>query len=145
MQPTLEHLRTARDSARRRRNHNAARLRRVVLKICARIEAYEHELAMLSRVEGQLVAGGRTTEEYSLPLPLSAGRTETRFDAPAPVSAAETLPESHDAPAAIRRASPMPSIDWSGLSASSQPPAAAWGGPEAHEMIATHYASGDCF
>jgi hypothetical protein len=123
MQPTLEHLRAARDSARRHRNHNAARLRRVVLKICARIEAYEHELALLNRVEGQLVAGGRTTEEYSLQLPLSAGRTETRFDAPSPVSAVITPPAPSDALSAIRRATPTP-VRMSGLATPSEPPVA---------------------
>ena len=109
MQPTLEQLRTARDSARRRRNHNAARLRRIVLKVCARIEAYEHELALLNRVEGQIVAGGRASEDYHLPLPLSAGRTESRFDAPERVSAVITPPTPPDAPESNRRATPMPS------------------------------------
>jgi hypothetical protein len=144
MQPTLEHLRTARDSARRRRNHNAARLRRVVLKICARIEAYEHELALLSRVEGQIVAGGRATEEYSLPLPLSAGRTETRFDVPPSAPAVLTPQAVPDASSAIRRAAPMPAVD--SVTENQGPISAdAWAAPETAEMTAAHYASGDAF
>jgi len=106
MTPTLENIRTARDSARRRRDHTAGRLKRLVLKLCSRVEAYEHELALLSRIEGQLVADGRATDAY--PLPLSAGRTETRFKPETTPTAITTGIPASDAASAFRRATPTP-------------------------------------
>jgi len=125
MTPTLEDIRTARDSARRRRDHTAGRLKRLVLKLCSRVEAYEHELALLSRIESQLVADGRATDTY--PLPLSAGRTETRFKAETGPTAITTGIGDSDAASAFRRATPTP------LSAAPHP---------ANEP-ACHFAAGD--
>jgi hypothetical protein len=124
--PSLEQLRAARDSARARRNHTARRLKRVILKIITRIEAYEHELSLLTKVERDLIANGTTAE-------LFPRRAETRFDASPPVSAVTTLAADSDAPEAPREA---PRNEISGL---------AWDDPATAEMIAHHYASGDGF
>ena len=110
MPTTLEQLRTARDSARQRRDSTAKRLKRIVLKLVTRLEAYEHELTLLSKVERGLVVNGKADWELLAIPTTEAKRTETRFDAPPPTFAVLTPENAPDAPDAVRRASPMPAV-----------------------------------
>lgn len=102
MKPTLEDIRTARASARQRRDHNAKRLKRVILRLITRVEAYEHEASLLGKVERDLIANGTSAEIFQL-------RTETRFDGGVPKTATITPENDPGASSAIRRASPRPS------------------------------------
>lgn len=157
MQPTLADIQAARASARRKRNHNARRLKRIILKLMTRVEAYEHELDLLTRVERDLVANGKAEPFALSPSLFAAPPPESRFNAPSPLPAPITLPESCDAPSAIRRVSPMPTSEslsqWiSGpmgqWDAQSEQPTAnlpTWSSPETAEITAQHYAAGDGF
>lgn len=104
MKPTLEDIRTARASARQRRDHNAKRLKRLILRLITRVEAYEHEMSLLGKVERDLIANGTSAELFQL-------RKETRFDGGVPKTATITPEAAQEASNAVRRASPMPSSE----------------------------------
>lgn len=108
MKPTLEDIRTARDSARQRRDHNAKRLKRLILRLITRVEAYEHEMSLLTRVERDAIAHGKADWELPALFSTPAGRTETRFDGGASREAVLILEGEQSASSAIRRATPMP-------------------------------------
>ena len=101
---SLSDIRTARASARQHRDHNAKRLKRIILKLITRVEAYEHELSLLSKVERDVIANGTSPELFQL-------RTETRFDGGVPKTATITPENDLGAASAIRGASRVPSSE----------------------------------
>jgi len=111
MKPTLEDIRTARISARQRRDHNAKRLKRLLLRLITRVEAYEHELSLLGKVERDVIAHGKSDWELPAIFSTPTGRTETRFDGGVAKTATITPENAQEASNAVRRASPMPSSE----------------------------------
>lgn len=154
MKPTLEDIRTARISARQRRDHNAKRLKRLVLRLIARVEAHEHELSLLGKVERDAIAHGKADWELPALFSTPAGRTETRFDGGVPKTAVMTPENAQEASSAVRRASPTPSSE------AAQPDLSPGGPPPANlspeqgyhpsntalvEELTRSYAAGDSF
>lgn len=119
---SLSDIRTARASARQRRDTSAKRLKRIILKLITRIEAYEHELSLLSKVERDVIANGISPELFQL-------RTETRFDGGVPSKAVLTPPTDDDASSAIRGASRVPVISSPAENTSPVLPVPTPGGP----------------
>lgn len=147
MTPTLADIQAARASARQRRDSAAKRLKRIIFKLVTQIEAYEHELSLLTKVERDLIGNGTTAE-------LFPRRTETRFDGGVPKTAVVTPENAQEASSAVRRASPTPPSE------ASQPDLSHGGPPPANlppeqghhpsntalvEELTRSYAAGDAF
>lgn len=154
MQPTLADIQAARASARQRRDTAAKRLKRLILKLVTRIEAFEHELSLLTKVEKNLVESGKPGWELPPIFSTPAGRTETRFDGGVPKTAVVTPENAQEASSAVRRASPTPPSE------ASQPDLSPGGPPPANlppeqghhpsntalvEELTRSYAAGDAF
>jgi hypothetical protein len=140
MQPTLADIQAARASARQRRDTAAKRLKRLILKLVTRIEAFEHELSLLTKVERDVIANGTTAE-------LFPRRTETRFDGGVPKTAVVTPENAQEASSAVRRASPTPSSEASQpeLSPGGPPPANHPSNTALVDELTRSYAAGDGF
>lgn len=139
--PSLEQLRTARDSARQRRDSAAKRLKRIILKLVTRVEAYEHELSLLSKVERGLVVNGKADWELPAIFTTAPQATETRFNGGGLNSAVITAENDPGTSSAIRGASRGPLADSPIPKAEPVLPVASQGGPQPANLPA----AGDIF
>lgn len=102
--------------------------------LVSKFDGYEREFWALVKIERELISSGRIESVKSAE---SADLTESRFNAPEPESAPLTPDAPSDAQMAPREAPRSETAGFSG--------GASWSAPATAEIVADHYASGDCF